>query len=86
MKQAGVREFRANTAALISGSEPVLVTRHGKVAGLYIPLEEPDRLPGGLGREIASILGHHISSQLDAKGISEEEILRDFDAYRRARR
>ncbi|MDA2938623.1 type II toxin-antitoxin system Phd/YefM family antitoxin [Acidobacteria bacterium AH-259-A15] len=39
LKIAGIRELRANSAALLGGDEPVVVTRHGKVSGVYLPLE-----------------------------------------------
>ena len=86
MKLAGIREIRAHTAALLGGEEPVLVTRHGKVSGVYVPLSGTERLPNDLQCEIARVLGHHISHQLDARGVTEEEIQRDFDAFRRSRR
>ena len=40
MKIAGVRQLRARSADLLSGGEPVLVTRHGHVSGVYLPLDE----------------------------------------------
>jgi antitoxin (DNA-binding transcriptional repressor) of toxin-antitoxin stability system len=86
MKLAGIREIRANTAALLGGEEPVLVTRHGKVSGVYVPLAGAESAPNDLRREIARVLGHHISTQLDARGATEEEIQKDFDAFRRSRR
>ena len=72
--------------ALLGGEEPVLVTRHGKVSGVYVPLASAERIPNDLQREIARVLGHHLSHQLDARGVTEEEIRRDFDAFRRSRR
>lgn len=82
MKVAGIREMRANMTTLLGGSEPVLVTRHGRIAGLFVPLDEPDRLPDDLRRELAGVLGRHFSGLLDARGVGEEEIQRDFDAHR----
>lgn len=86
MKVAGIREIRAQMAALLGGDEPVLVTRHGKIAGLYVPLDEPDRLPDDLRLELAEVLGRHLSDLLDARGVTEEEIHKDFDADRSGRR
>jgi len=40
MRMAGVRDFRAHLTRYVSGDEPVLLTRHGKVSGLYLPLED----------------------------------------------
>jgi PHD/YefM family antitoxin component YafN of YafNO toxin-antitoxin module len=44
MKSVGVREFRANASAYLSGTEPIAVNRHGKVIGFYIPLERDDEM------------------------------------------
>jgi PHD/YefM family antitoxin component YafN of YafNO toxin-antitoxin module len=71
---------------LFGGGEPVLVTRHGKVSGVYVPLDEPDRLPDDLRRELAAVLGRHLARLLERKGVTEREIVGDFDAYRRRRR
>lgn len=86
MKVAGMREVRARMAELFSGDEPVLVTRHSKIAGVYLPLDEPDKLSDDLRRELADVLGRHLSRLLDAQGAGEEEIQADFDADRRRRR
>ncbi|HEX2645474.1 MAG TPA: prevent-host-death protein [Thermoanaerobaculia bacterium] len=83
MKVAGIREVRAQAAALLGGTEPVLVTRHGKVSGLYLPLEEPDRLPEDLRHELIEVIGRHLSALLDSQGVTEEEVLEDFRAARR---
>ena len=86
MKVAGIRELRAKSAALFGSGEPVLVTRHGKVSGVYVPLDEPDRLPDDLRREFVAVLGRHLSKMLEHKGATEREITEDFHAYRRRRR
>jgi hypothetical protein len=86
MRVAGVREIRENFAALLGGHEPVLVTRHGKLSGLYLPLDDPDRIPTDLRREMALVLGRHLTSQLEANGVSEETVQEDFNAHRRGRR
>lgn len=86
MKLSGIREFRANIASLLSSGEPVLLTRHGKISGVYIPLEEPDQIPEDLRRELLTVLGRHLSQQIEATGITEEEIQADFDAHRHRRR
>jgi PHD/YefM family antitoxin component YafN of YafNO toxin-antitoxin module len=86
MKVAGIRELRANSADFFGSSEPVLVTRHGKVSGVYVPLDEPDRLPDDLRRELVAVLGRHLAKVLEHKGITEREIAEDFHAYRQRRR
>jgi hypothetical protein len=86
MRVAGIREIRAKTAELLSGDEPVLVTRHGKISGLYLPLEDANRLPQDLKRELGHVLSRHLARQLAAAGTTEKEIHEDFDAFRRSRR
>jgi hypothetical protein len=86
MRVAGVREIRTNIAALFGGHEPVLVTKHGKLSGLYLPLEDPDRVPDDLRREMAGLLGRHLDALLKLNGVTEEVVQEDFDAHRRRRR
>jgi hypothetical protein len=86
MKIAGIRELRSHLRSTLGGEEPVLVTRHGKISGLYLPLEEPDRLPLDLRRELSAVLGRHLAQQLATQGVGEAEVQRAFDAHRRRRR
>jgi len=86
MKIAGIQELAAKTAKLFSGGEPVLVTRRGKLSGLYLPLDEPDRLPNDLRRELTGVLGKYLARTLRRSGITEHDIKEDFRAYRRRRR
>lgn len=86
MRIAGIRELRAKTASLLGGKEPVIVTHHGKISGLYLPLEDPDRIPTDLRLELARVLGRHLSKVAQGRGATEGKIQKDFDAYRRGRR
>ena len=45
------------------------------------PLEEPDKIPDDLRRELASVLGRHLSKLIARKGITERQIEKDFDAH-----
>lgn len=85
MKIAGIREVRAGFAGYLSGSEPFLVTKHGKVSGVYIPLESPDQLPDDWRKEIGKILSYHFSRLLESKGVKEKDVREDFRAYRSRR-
>jgi hypothetical protein len=86
MRVAGIREIRSKMAELLAGDEPLLVTRHGKVSGLYLPLEDADRIPQDLRRELGQVLSAHLARHFAAGGRTESEILKDFDAFRRRRR
>jgi len=86
MRISGVREFRARLAKFLAAEEPVLLTKHGKVSGIYLPLENADRIPDDLRRELAAVLGRHLALSLESRGVAEKQIQRDFDAHRRRRR
>ena len=77
---------KLESPALLEGDEPVLVTKEGKISGLYLPLENPDQVPEDLRRDLISAVGRYISEALAEKGVREEEILEDFDDFRRRRR
>jgi hypothetical protein len=81
---AGIRKLEVPT--LLEGDEPLLVTKKGKISGLYLPLENPDQIPGDLRRDLMSAVGRFIAGALEAKGVQEEEILGDFDDFRRRHR
>jgi len=86
MRMAGIRELRAKAASLLGGKEPLIVTRHGKISGLYLPLEDPDQVPTDLRLELVRVLGEHLSKGARGRGMTESEIRKDFHAYRRGRR
>ena len=43
VKHVGVRELRGDLAEHLQGSKPIVIERHGKVLGIYLPVEEVDR-------------------------------------------
>ena len=86
MKMGGIREVRSKFARYVGDSEPFLVTRHGKVSGVYIPLESPDQLPDDWRREIGQSLSFHFAKLLESRGITDRDIREDFRAFRRHRR
>ncbi len=86
MKVATVREFRDKATSYFKEEEPILVTRHGKVTGLYLPIEHPDSFPIELRKELLIRLGESISRSLSKKGVSEEKLLADFETFKKARR
>ena len=86
MKVTGIQELRTRAAVLLGTGEPLLVTKHGKVSGVYVPLDEPDRLPDDLRRELTGVVGKHLAKALQRKGVTERDVKEDFRAYRRRRR
>ena len=76
----GVREFREELAGFIDRAEPVTVTRHGEAVGLFIPVKRDRRAILDAAVE-ASKKAH---AMLEAAGISEDEVVAEFDALRKA--
>lgn len=86
MRITNVREFRNKATAIFKQDEPIIITRHGKVVGLFLPLEDSDRLPVELRTELLRKFGEYISKSLEMKGVTEGEILEDFESFKKGRR
>lgn len=82
----GVREFRDQASHVLRSTQPILVTRRGKPAGLYIPLSEGSELTRELRNTLLETIGNLIQEKLAEQGVTEEEILADFESSRRPRR
>jgi len=85
MRISSVREFRDQATTLLRSEDPVLVTRRGRVAGVFLPWREAT-LPVDLRRELFTMLTAEIASQLKRKRVTESAILRDFARWRKGRR
>jgi hypothetical protein len=85
MKISTVREFRDNASGMLRARDPILVTRRGRLAGIFFPRPE-STLPVELKREMFGILSAEVARQIRRRGSSEEEILGDFAKWREARR
>lgn len=86
MKVAGMRELRQRSAEIVGGGELVVVTRHGKISGIYVPLSDPGHLPDDLRLELLQALGESVERVLDRRGVTEAEVEEGFRAHRRGRR
>jgi len=86
MKTASVRDFREHVAEHLDGSEPVLVTRNGRNAGVLFPIEELKKLPLEYRRKLFCDLTGDLAKQLGAKGVTEEDIQSAFAAHKKHRR
>jgi len=85
MRISSIREFRDRATTLLRSDDPVLVTRRGRVAGVFFPWRDAT-LPVDLRRELFMMLSSDIARQLKRKRTSEREVLEDFDRWRKARR
>lgn len=86
MKTTTIREFRKEVSGLLRGKDTVLVTRHGKPAGVLYPLSDPRKLPMTVRRKLYLELSARIARQLETGGITEEQLQRDFEAFKKRRR
>ena len=85
MRVSTVREFRDNAAGLLKSTEPVLITRRGRMAGVFFP--SPEGMLGiDLKRELFEKLSAEIAWQIGKSGATEEEVLSDFESWRKTRR
>jgi len=79
-RTVGIREFRDNLSAYLLESEtPVAITRHGETVGHYYPARK--RPTEEQIREFDDS-GRRMQEMLDAKGLTEEELLKDFEELR----
>ncbi len=85
MKISTVREFRDNATGLLRSKDPILVTRRGRLAGVFFPRPEAT-LPIELKRELFSVLASEVRRQIKKRGLREEEVVADFESWRKSRR
>jgi hypothetical protein len=85
MKVSTVREFRDHATDLLKSKDPILLTRRGRLAGVFLPLPE-GTFPAELKREVFPALSGEIRRQVKSRGLSEEEVVSDFESWRKTRR
>ena len=82
--RVGIREFREKLATYLLESEvPVAITRHGDTVGYYIPAR---RKRTDAERAAFKDAVDRLQKSLRDKGLSEDEILKDFKAWRTGRK
>jgi len=83
-QKVGIREFRDKLATYVLESEsPVAITRHGDTVGFFIPTRPKRSESEKAALQEAAARWQTI---LDAKGISEDEVIEDFKQWRKAKR
>ena len=85
MKISTADEFKHQAAGLLRSKTPVVVTRRGRMAGIFLPYSGT-RLPEDLRARLFDQATGAIASHMKANGISEEEVLADFEKWRKKRR
>ena len=85
MRISTVREFRDNATGYLRSKDPILVTRRGRLAGVFFPRPETS-LPIEFKRELFVALSSEIARELQKRGLKEEEIVADFQSWRKRKR
>lgn len=82
MRHVGVREFKDQATSMMNAGETLVIERHGKPIGFFVPVEAKDRRRGraALGR-----LGEAVDAVLAETGIDEEQMVRELTEKRRRR-
>lgn len=80
----GIREFREKLANyLLESDTPIAITRHGETVGYYIPTR---RRRTDADREALRVAAERFEKELAEAGLSEDELVSDFKAWRKARK
>lgn len=85
MRISTVREFRDKATRLLRSRDPILVTRRGRLAGVFFPQPEAS-LPIELKRELFMTLSAEVARQLKRRKLTEKDVLEDFSQWRKERR
>jgi len=86
MKFATVKEFRDQATKFLRSQDPVLITRRGKPAGIYISLQEDEDLPFEFRKELMLALVAKVKRSMREHGLTEQDILSNFETTRQDRR
>src|SRR5256886_7645188 len=84
MRISTVREFRDKASGLLRSKDPILVTRRGRLAGIFLHLQKSS-LPVELKHELFAMLTTDIARKIKRRGISEREVLADLENWRKGR-
>lgn len=75
MRHVGVREFRDRATQYLSGGEVLVVERHGRPIGFYIPAARRDAEL----RDALKQLEETVEQVIEESGLNEEELSQAFD-------
>lgn len=85
MRTATVRQFGDGATTFLKAEEPILVTRRGRIVGFFVPATG-GALPLEIKKELFYGLTGEIRALMRARRLTEEGVLADFEAARKARR
>jgi antitoxin (DNA-binding transcriptional repressor) of toxin-antitoxin stability system len=80
VRHVGVREFKDQATSMMSAGETLVIERHGKPIGFFVPVDAKDRKRGraALGR-----LGRVVEEVLAESGLDEDQVAEELTGKRR---
>lgn len=75
MRRVGVREPKEKATALIAGEKAVVIEKHGKPVGFYLPLANKDKVEA---KKAADWLEATIADILERTGMTEDEFVAEL--------
>jgi hypothetical protein len=82
--KVGIRKFREKLASyLLLSDKPHAITRHGDTVGYYLPAR---RKRSEAERSVLGQAAARIQDILAAEGITEDDVIADFNRWRAGRR
>lgn len=80
MRHVGIREFKTHATTMMGSGETLVIERHGRPIGFFVPVAAKDRREGraALGR-----LGRLVEELLGDSGLDEDEFVREIGGPRR---
>ena len=85
MKMASVREFRDQATKFLKDSEPIMVTRRGKIVGFFLPASG-ESISLDIKKDLFYTITQQIRTVMKTHGVREETLLADFEKARKTRR
>ena len=80
MRHVGIREFKNQATSMMSSGETLVIERHGKPIGFFVPVTAKDRR---VGRAALGRLGQTVDAVLEESELSEDELVREVSGARR---
>jgi hypothetical protein len=84
MRVTSVREFRDKVTGFLRSRDPLLITRRGRLAGIFFPTPEAT-LPRELKSELFTCLSAEIGRRIRRQGQSEKDVEAGFESWRKTR-
>lgn len=82
MRTVGVREFRDQATSMMAAGETLVIERHGKPIGFFVPVSAKDRR---VGREALGRLAALVDEVLTRTGLDEDDLARVVSGRRPTR-